>query len=126
MQNNVFLNNDNIIEVAVVGDQTAETIQAMGNDIEALATSLANDGQQVLILDDIQKMGTVSKEGRDLVIALGKKLHYQRLAMVGKPGLLRFGTNLLMQAMGRGNQLHYFDNRPEAIAWLLEAREQSK
>jgi hypothetical protein len=92
----------------------------MGDKIGHLAASQRAAQQPVLILDDILQLKDVPSEARKAVVNLGKRLDYDRLAMLGKGGMLRIGANLMLGAMGRISKVKYFDNRDQAIAWLRE------
>lgn len=116
--NKVTLNKDGFIEIIVVGDQTASSIVAMGEAIQTNSKLLIEQQKPVLLLDDIRQIGKVPPEGRKAVVALGKTLTYKKLAMLGKPGLIRFGANLLIRAMGQATKAKYFDQYDRAIAWL--------
>jgi hypothetical protein len=118
MKNEVFVNSDGIIEIKVVGDQTVSSVEDMGKAIEACIEELQTASKPVLLLDDLLEMGTVPPEARKIVVELGKKLNYEKLAFVGRSDLLRFGSNLILQAIGKGSKLKYFDDREEAIEWL--------
>ena len=117
--NRVFVNDKGIIEIHVVGDQTVESVRAMGDEAQHLTKRKQAAGEPVLILDNILQMGQVPPEGRKVVVEYGKKLHYQRLAMVGKGSVLRLGANLLIQAVGKAERVRYFEDQAAAIAWLL-------
>lgn len=120
-KNNVFLNDDNIIEITVVGDQDEQSITAMGNEIKRLIGILQAQNQPVRILDDVLQIKTVTREGRNLVVELGKTLPYDRLVILGRPGIMRFGTNLMLRAMNKSDKMRFFDQRSQAEAWLKEA-----
>jgi UDP-N-acetylmuramyl pentapeptide synthase len=118
MANKVFINSEDILEIAVVGDQTPESIDAMGKKIKTLLNELEKQNKPQLILDNIIEIGKVSVEARNRVIDLAKNLAYDRLAMLGKGGLLRVGANLLLRATGRTKKVKYFDDHAQAVAWL--------
>jgi len=120
MGNRVFFREQDIIEIQVVGDQNAASVELMGRETSVLLTQLRARGKPCLVLDDLQHMGEVNAEGRKLVVELAKRLDFDRLAMVGKGGLLRIGTNLMLRATGRASKMHFFDNRDAAINWLLQ------
>ena len=117
--NIVFVNDKGIIEIHVIGDQTTHSVQAMGDEALRLAQLRLDAGQLVLILDNILQIGQVPPEGRRTVVEYGKKIEYKRLAMLGKGSMLRLGANLLIQAVGKGSQVRYFDDEVAAVAWLL-------
>jgi hypothetical protein len=100
--NRVFINEQGIIEIHVVGDQTVESIQAMGDRAMELGRKQQAAGKPALILDNLLGIGMVPREGRKLVIDLIKSSDYDRFAMLGSDSILRFGANLMLQATGKG------------------------
>jgi len=117
-QNRVFLNRYDVIEMHVVGDQTAESVRAIGDEAVRLADDCRRRGLPVLLSDNLLAMGTVPPEGRRVVVEYGKKAEFDRLAMVGKGALLRLGSNLLIQAIGKSDRLRYFEDELSAMHWL--------
>lgn len=123
MANKVFINEQDIIECKVIGDQTEASVQKMGQEIQELFPELKAQHQPLLILDDVTEIGQVPAPARAVVTSLAKDLPYDRLAMLGKSGLIRFGANLIIRASGRGHKLQYFTDRAQATTWLLEAQQ---
>lgn len=119
MGNKVFINKNSIIECQVVGDQTVESINDMGQQIIRLLDELKQQHFPLLILDDLTNIGRVPSEGRKGVVNLVKTLEYERLAMLGNSGLLRVGVNLIARAAGKKDKkMRYFTDRSQAIDWL--------
>jgi UDP-N-acetylmuramyl pentapeptide synthase len=117
--NQVFINKHGVIEIKVCGDQTVSSVQAMGDEAIRLATKIRQSHQPALILDNLLEMGEVPVEARKRVAELVKSSDYDKLAMLGSGTLLKLGANLILQATGRGAHVRYFDNRTEAIDWLM-------
>ncbi len=121
MGNRVFLNADNVIEIEVVGDQDVASIEHMARQADAYLTELKALGKPCLVLDNLLQMGNVDAEGRKKVVELAKQLDYDRLALLGKEGgVMRFGTNLMLRATGKGYKLRFFDDRTQAMNWLYQ------
>jgi hypothetical protein len=118
--NRVFLTENGILEIVTVGPQNAASVEHMGRELEALITSQRAVGKPALVLDNLLELGPVDTEGRKLVVELGKRLDYDRLAMLGKGGMMRLGTNLMLRAIGKSYKLRYFDDRGKAVAWLKQ------
>jgi hypothetical protein len=117
--NEVFLDDDsNIITIKVIGDQTAATVIAMGNDVYKLIDKQRAAGKPVLVLDVLLQIGQVPPEAREQVVAIAKKADYDKAAMLGKGAVLRLGANLILRAVGKGNKVKYFENYDAAIIWL--------
>ncbi len=120
MSNKVFLNQD-VIEIRVVGDQTVQSVERMGRDTSRLLSEQRQAGKSCLVLDNILEIGQVDVDARKLVVDLAKRFDYDRLALLGKGSLLRFGTNLMLRATGKAYKMRYFDDRAQAIKWLHKA-----
>jgi hypothetical protein len=118
-KNKVFINDQGIVEIHVVGDQTVESVQAMGDEALQLARTQRKAGKPALLLDNLLEMGSVPAEARRLVVDLIKSDDYNKLAMLGKGHVLRFGANLMLQATGKGGRVRYFEDEPKCTAWLL-------
>jgi len=118
MGNRVLLNQDNIIVIEVVGDQTPASVELMGRQTDLLLTELKTLGKPGLILDDLMQIGAVGADARKVVVELGEWLDYDKLAMLGKGGIMKLGANLMLRATGRSYKLRYFDDRQKAINWL--------
>ena len=118
--NRVFLNDDGIIEIWVVGQQNAASIELMGRQIDTLLTQQKALGKPCLLLDNLLQIGPVDAAGRKLVVDLAKRLDYDRAAMLGKGGVMRLGASLMLRATGQTYRIRYFDDRDKAVAWLKE------
>lgn len=118
--NRVFINSQGIIEIAVVGDQTVDSVRAMGDQALELARQQQQAGKPAVILDNLLQMGAVPSAARKLVVELIKSTDYDKLAMLGSDSVLRVGANLMLQATGKGSKVKYFEDRDACERWLLE------
>lgn len=125
MGNKVYVNDDEIIEIEVIGDQNAASVELMGRQADALITQMKAVGKPCLILDNLLQIGKVGPEARHMVVDLAKRLDYDRAAMLGQGGLMSFGANLMLRATGKTYKVRYFDNREEAIKWLKSEPDQA-
>ncbi|HLZ14643.1 MAG TPA: STAS/SEC14 domain-containing protein [Candidatus Saccharimonadales bacterium] len=121
MQNKVYLDDQGIIVIEVIGDQTEESVEHMGQEANQLITEQRKLGKRTVILDNILQMGSVGPEARKLVVELGKRLDYDKAALLGKGGIMRLGTTLMLHATRQTSKLKYFDDEQEARTWLLAA-----
>jgi UDP-N-acetylmuramyl pentapeptide synthase len=117
-KNRVFFNEHNIIEIIVNGDQTVNSVMAMADEAEDLLLQCEEKDEPALVLDNLLHIGNVPPEARRKVVERAKSLDYDKLAFVGNGRVLRFGSNLILQAIGKGDKLKYFENYDAAIAWL--------
>ncbi|HSX30469.1 MAG TPA: hypothetical protein VLE99_00955, partial [Candidatus Saccharimonadales bacterium] len=77
MQNNqVFINEHGMIEIRVVGDQTVDSVQEMGDKAMELALGKRAAGKRTMILDNLLEMGSVPAEARKRVVDLVKSNEY--------------------------------------------------
>lgn len=119
MSNTVTTDENNIVVIQVIGDQTLASVELMGRETSVALTQLRAKRKPCLVLDDLTQMAAVDEGGRKKVVELGKRLDYDRLAMLGKPNaLLRLGANLMFRAIGRGDKMRYFEDRQAAVDWL--------
>jgi hypothetical protein len=118
--NRVFITSEGIVEIQVVGDQTIDSVQAMGDRALELGAQQRAAGRPVILLDNLLRMGSVPPEARKRVAELVQSNDYDKLAMLGSDPLLRLGANLLLQATGKGKRVRYFEDRAACITWLLE------
>lgn len=120
MHNKVILTREGIIEIQVVGPQTAASVDEMGAQLARLIAERAAKKQPSLILDNIVQLGQTDTGARNEVARLARNLTYKRLAMLGNGStLMRVGTNLMLTAIGQRRKIKYFENRAKAMAWLL-------
>ena len=120
MLNKVYLDSEGLLTILVVGDQTAESVREMGEKLAFYTRQLRDDRRPVLVLDNLVQMGHTTSEARGEVARIAKALDCDRAAMVGDGSRpMRFGTNLMLRAIGRGN-IRYFGGMESARKWLLE------
>ena len=124
MSNRVYLNSDGIIEIEVIGDQTVPSVEAMGRQTDSFITQLKAVGKPCLILDNLLQIGKVGPEARREVVDVASRLDFDRAAMLGQGGMMRFGANLMLRATGRAYKMRYFDRREDAVKWLLDEDEE--
>jgi len=117
--NQVFINDQGIIEIHVVGDQTVDSVRTAGERARDLATEQLQAGKRAMILDNLLLMGTVPVEGRKLVVGLLQTADYDKFAMLGSDRVVRFGANLMLQATDKGSRVKYFEDYETCVAWLL-------
>ncbi len=124
-KNSVFLNDRGVIEVHVVGDQTVRSVQNMADGVERLVKEQHDNGKPALVLDSLVHVGKVPSEARKIVVERGKAVDYDRLVFLGSGTALRLAANLLLQAIGKGQQVRYFDDYDNAIRWLKQKSEKA-
>jgi len=118
MINKVYVDDEGILQIWVVGDQTAESVREMGEKLSLYAAQLRSQGRPVLVLDNLKAMGNTTSEARKEVARIARSLDFDRAVMVGDgSAVMRLGTNLMLRAIGRSNARYYSALEP-AQAWL--------
>ena len=118
MINKVYIDSDGLLQILVVGDQTAASVQEMGDKLRFCIQQLRQEGRPVLILDNLLQMGATPSAVRREVAHLAKTLDFDRAVMVGGgSAAMRLGTNLMLRAVGRSNT-RYFASLESARVWL--------
>lgn len=119
MLNKVFLDAEGVINILVIGDQTAETVREMGEKLDFFTRQRRTERRLVLVLDNLLHMGQTDSNARREVGRIARRLDCDRAAMVGGGSLMmRYSTNLMLRAIGRAN-LRYFAASESARRWLL-------
>ncbi len=121
-KNKVYINSNDIVEILVNGDQTSESVQKMAEEAARLVAQLKENGRKGLIIDNLTTMGIVPPEVRKKVVEHMKMIDYDKLALYGRGGLLKIAANLLMQAIGRGSSVRFFDDYEQATDWLKDKK----
>ncbi len=118
--NHVWLNDQGLIEVQVVGQQSADTVVAMGALIADLARQQRTNDQPVLVLDDLRRMALKQPtEVPKTVAAVARRIDFDKVAMLGSSsGLIKYSSNFIIQAIGKIETIKYFGDRAEAERWL--------
>lgn len=123
MENKIFVDEQGVLVIQTTGPQTEASVSAMGDQLRETIARLQSEHKPILVLDDITQLGAVPPAARKLVVSLGRTLYYDRLVMLGKKGsIIRIGANLLLGAMGKSSKARYFDDRDQAMDWLLQLR----
>jgi len=117
-ENKVFKNEFGVVEAVVVGDQTAASIQHMFDQASELCDGMRQADRPVLILDNLTKVGKAPTEGLKVVVGNVKSTDFDKFAFVGSGTLFRLGAVLVLQAIGKGDSVKYFDDYDAAISWL--------
>ena len=118
--NQIAISDEGIIEIRAGGDQTVDSVQAMGDQAHELAIQQAKAGKRVLVLDDLLRLGTVPADARRRVADLVKAGEFDKFAMLGTGEELRAEAEALLQETGRGSHVKYFEDREACVAWLLQ------
>lgn len=122
-KNHVYINDDDIVELVVVGNQTVESVQKMGEEAARLARKQWASGKPALFLDNLFHVGNVPPRALRRVTQLGKTLQYDKLAMVSDKRVIIAMSNMVLRAIGKLGDVRFFKSRAEAIEWLKRETE---
>src|SRR5207249_4981277 len=99
-----YIDPDGLLQIWVVGDQTAESVREMGEKLTFYTQKLREEHKPVFVLDNLINMGRTTSEARREVARIARTLDFDHGAMVGDgSALMRYGTNLMLRAIGRSN-----------------------
>ncbi|HSX00897.1 MAG TPA: CHASE domain-containing protein [Candidatus Saccharimonas sp.] len=112
----VFLDQDNIINIVAHGHITLDIVNQAVADIRRLATDLRGRHLPVYLLIDLGDVKGHDSDARIAIDQAGIALDYNRSAAFGGS----MGIALVMQYLQQhlGDRGHYFHFRPDAIYWL--------
>src|SRR5262245_21744088 len=100
MLNKVYLDNEGLLTMLVIGNQTEESLRDMGENLFFYTKQLRLQNQPVRVLDNLVRMGQTTSEARREVARIAKALDCDRAAMVGDGSFpMRLGTNLMLKAI---------------------------
>jgi hypothetical protein len=118
VKNTIHLNQNGIIEIHAVGDQTEATIHAAAQKVKTLIQNLRQNHLPVLIIDDLKQVGHTTSDARRAFAQIARALDFDRAVILGdSTTALRYGNNLMLRAIGR-RDIHYFTSRDAALIWL--------
>ena len=117
-QNEVFINNDGVIEIKVNGDQTYESFGAIYDAANPLIKQLAEQNKPVRGLIDLTNKGKYTPGSNRAAMETLEHIHYEKIAFYGAEYLLKEVTELIILAMGKKDNTKVFNNREEAVRWL--------
>jgi hypothetical protein len=117
MNNKVFLNSDGYIEIVLSGEQTGETFLEVYEKAKPLIDKVQADNKPLLGLCDLTGETNFSLSSNKIAMEYLEKIPYERIAMFGVPHVEV--TKGIIMAMGKSHNTKVFDNRKDALAWLL-------
>lgn len=120
MIDEVFLNQDECIEIAFVGDQTTDELMYTIAKTREIIDELKTHGKPALILVDVTKAGKSSPGARQKVVSAVKEVPYDRIAAYGANTFHKTVGNLIIHAVGKQAVIKHFTERTEAVKWLKE------
>jgi hypothetical protein len=121
MKNNASLNKQTKIgELALVGDQTRESLNAVIEELIKIADDQNQKYGHILTLVDVSQLGSFDFRASSAAVTGFSTVSFDRFAIVGaKPTDERLIQGVIGLS-GQGDRVKFFDTKPEAERWLLE------
>lgn len=116
----ISLSPKNVIEVAFIGDQTVETVDASIRAILPYQDELIRRGKPVLFVIDYGKIGHTTIAANQRAVKAMKELTFRKMAGINAKPVIRFITNTIASVTGDSNRARHFKTREEAEQWLLK------
>lgn len=118
MANRIFMNDDEIIEVIIEGDQTYMTFENLRYDAMDMISRLQKEGKPRRGLININKLGKFNADSNRAAMEILESLNYDKVAIFGANTILTEVTKAIILAMGKGDTTRIFANREAALEWL--------
>lgn len=115
----VTLEPEGYVKVALVGDQTYQTIDALYKEAARYARELAGEGKPLLGLVDLSQQGGYTTGSNKAALEALSKIDYDRAALVGGNEVLAGLAQMIIKALGKNDRTRFFETVEEAVPWLL-------
>lgn len=121
-----FDEQEGIISLIYVGDQTRETVKDLWPHIEAAAQKLREQGKPILVLGDTTQMAHQDSGSREAGKEIITRIGITKYALVITSPYLRVVSSLIAKASGLESKVRNFSTKEEAISWLQQADDHVK
>lgn len=115
-----FNEQDKVGEIQLVGDQTGETAERALNASIKIDEDQSRSYGRVVTLIDMTKLGSFTADALKVSVRGIGKINYDRVAILNAPAPAKVGLLPAIELAGRGDIVHFFDDRAKAVAWLQE------
>jgi hypothetical protein len=119
MQNKVGLIEHDIIYVEKIGDQTAESMTALYEAVQKFAAKVRAQGEPVLILSNSAQEGASDPGALETIAKWSNLLDFDKSATYGSSRVQRVTRDNMISMEGLATKVANFDNRENAVQWLL-------
>ncbi len=117
--NQVSLAPEGFVEVRLLGDQSFQTIEAVGKSCRPFIDKLNYEHRPILGLIDLTEDSSINPGTNKAALELLESIPYKRAALFGASRIIAEITRALIAALGKGGYTKVFDTREEAVAWLV-------
>ena len=115
----MYLGEDNVSYVTVVGELDGRTACEMQKTVEKFVGIVGEGVQKVSVLVDLNKAGKPSPEARKIFVEMNDHERTGKIAHYGASPVARVLANFTM-SISRNRNMRFFKTREEALAWLKE------
>lgn len=117
MKNEVFLDEDKIIHVVSIGDQSAEEMIEVRKAVLELGKEVPG---KIKVLNDLTQMGKSLPGSRTEAVKYIKLEEVSKVALFGASAFNRIIASFIIRASGMGKKVKYFKTETDALKWLKE------
>jgi hypothetical protein len=117
----MHLNDRGLIELAYIGPQTVETVEASLDAAKAMIRERIQAGKPANFIIDYGRIGKTTVEANRRAMRGMKELQFHRMAGINAKPVIRFITNTIASFTGDSKRAKHFKNPEEAERWLLES-----
>jgi ribonucleotide monophosphatase NagD (HAD superfamily) len=119
MANRIFYNEEGFVEVKIEDDQTYMSFENLLPTAIDLLDKLQKEGKKRFGLIDVTNQHSFTPDSNRAAMNILESLNYEKLAIYGGGTVLRDVTKAIILAMGKNENTKVFQEREEALAWLL-------
>jgi len=115
----VTLEPEGYVCVALVGDQTYQTVDALCQQTLEYVDRLRGEQKPLLGLVDLSQQTGFNTGSNKAALESLTKINYDKAALVSDNELFGSLAKLIIKALGKDERTKFFSDREEAVAWLL-------
>ena len=115
----VTLKPEGYVVVALVGDQTYQTVDALCRETVKFVDNLKVSRKPLLGLVDLSLQTGFNTGSNKAALESLSQIDYERAALVSDNKLFGELAKAIIKALGKDDRTKFFRTREEAVAWLL-------
>ena len=115
----MYLGEDNVSYVTVVGEIDERTAREMQKTVEGFIDIVGDDVQKINVLVDLNEAGKPSSEARKILTDMNDHERTGKIAHCGLNPVARVLASFTM-GISRNKNMRFFKTKEEALAWLKE------
>lgn len=115
----VTLEPEGYVCVALIGDQTYLTVDALCQQTMKLVEQLKLEHKPLLGLVDLSAQTGFNTGSNKAALEALTKIEYDRAALVSDNKLFGELAKAIIKALGKDDRTKFFTDRQEAVGWLL-------